>query len=294
MARKNIAYLYVALAILLFGTTPAVGKLMLTNLNNLQVLFFLSFIATLTLFIIILFQRKISIIKKYNLNDFKTFAYMGFFGIFLYHICLFGALMFAPAQEAFIVNYTWPIWVLFFAVILLKEHFNFKKILAILLSFIGVCIVITQGNFFSLSVLNIKGDLFALAGAIFYGLFSVLGKKQNYEKITSMFFYYGFAFIYILIIILLFYQIPQLGLFEFFGLIWLGVSNSLGFVFWFLALKKGETAKISNLIFLTPFFALVYIYLLVGETILLSSLIGLILIIIGIMIQYIKKKNLCS
>jgi drug/metabolite transporter (DMT)-like permease len=48
---------------------------------------------------------------------------------------------FAPAQEAFIVNYTWPIWVVIFAVIILKEKINKRKIIAIILGFIGVYIV---------------------------------------------------------------------------------------------------------------------------------------------------------
>ncbi|MBI2647483.1 DMT family transporter, partial [Candidatus Woesearchaeota archaeon] len=278
MTEEKISYLYVALVVLLWASTAAVGKLMLKNLNNLQVLFYTSLIASISLFIIVLFQKKFLLIKKYKLKDYRHFAYMGFICVFLYYIFLFAGLMFAPAQEALIVNYTWPIWVVIFAMILLKEEFNLKKMLAILLGFIGVYVVVTKGDIFSLSIANIKGDLFAFAGAISYGIFSVLGKEHNYDKFTSMMFYYTFTFVFITISNLIFSEIPKISLCELAGLTWLGIFTSgLAFVFWFLALKHGDTAKMSNIVFLTPFLSLVFIYFLLGEKILFSSVIGLIL-----------------
>lgn len=292
MAEEKISYLYVALAVLLWGSTAAVGKLMLKNLNNLQVLFYTSLIASISLFVIVLFQKKFHIIKKYTLKDYWHFVYMGFIGVFLYYVFLFAGLMFAPAQEAFIVNYTWPIWVVIFAMVLLKEEFNLKKMLAILLGFIGVYVVVTKGDVFSLSIANLKGDLFAFAGAISYGIFSVLGKKHNYERFTSMMFYYSFTFLFISIANLLFSGIPEISLYELAGLTWLGIfTSALAFVFWFLALKHGDTAKMSNIVFLTPFLSLVYIHFLTGETIFFSSVIGLIFIVSGIVIQSYNKKR---
>ena len=196
----------------------------------------------------------------------------------------------APAQNVVIVNYTWPICVVIFAIILLKDVFSMKKIFALVLSFVGVYIVTTKGDLLNFFVTYDKGILFALAGAICYALFSVLGKKYNYERFTSMMFFYAFTFIFILITVLIFSKIPQISLYELAGLLWLGIFTSgLAFVFWFLALKYGDTAKVSNVLFLTPFISLIYIHFLVGEKILLSSIIGLIFIVIGILIQ--SKNN---
>ena len=44
----------------------------------------------------------------------------------------------------------------------------------------------------------------------------------------------------------------------------------------------------ANLVYLIPFVALVYIHILVGENILLSSVAGLILIVAGISLQFLK------
>ncbi len=289
MLNEKLSYYYVAITIFLWASTAAVAKLVLKTLDNLQVLLISSIIAAISLLIIVIIQHKITIIKKYSFKDYWTFAYMSFIGIFLYFVFLYAALMFAPAQEAFILNYTWPIWVIIFASILLNEGVTLKKIGGILLSFIGVYVVATTGNIFALSVTNVKGDFFALGAAVCYGIFSVLGKKQDYERFTSMFFYFTFTSIYAFIAILLFSNIPHLSLVEFIGLLWLGIfTSALPHVFWFLALKYGDTAKMSNIIFLTPFVSLIFIFLLLGEKILLSSFLGLLFIVLGILIQSYK------
>jgi drug/metabolite transporter (DMT)-like permease len=235
---EKISYIYVGLAVFLWASMAAVGKLLLENLDNMQVLFYTSFFASISLFIITVFQKKLHLIRKYKLIDYWHFALMGFIGVFLYYIFLYAGLMLAPAQEVFIVNYTWPIWVVIFAIFILKEEVNMKKLIAIFLGFIGVFIVATNGDFTSFAIANIKGDIFALIAAISYGIFSVIGKKYNYDKIVSMMFYYNFTFIFIFIATVIFSEIPSVTVFELAGLLWLGIFTSgLAFVFWFLALE---------------------------------------------------------
>jgi drug/metabolite transporter (DMT)-like permease len=64
------------------------------------------------------------------------------------------------------------------------------------------------------------------------------------------------------------------------------------FVLWLSALKLSEnTAKVGNLIFISPFISLVFIHYLVGEDILPSTFIGLVLIVAGLLIQQLKTKS---
>lgn len=283
---KKISYIFVLLASLLWGSTAAVAKLLLADLDNLQVLLFANLFAFLGLFFVVLFQKKKIIIQSYTKKDYFTFAWVGFMGVFLYTFLFFGALKILPAQEAFIINYLWPMTAIIFAVLILKEQITLRKVLGIFCSFLGVAIVVTKGNFLSLQFSNISGVLSAVAGAVIFGLFSILGKKQNYDKFVSMMFYYLFSIFYTLIAILLFSKIPAISVQQLLGLIWIGVFTcGFAFVFWFLALKHGDTAKMSNMICLTPFISLIYIYFMVGEKILASSIIGLVAIIAGILIQ---------
>lgn len=283
---KNKAYLFALTATLLWGSSAAVIKILLQNLNSLQILLYSSLFASISLFLIALFQKKLSIIKTYTHKDYFRFAYMGFIGVFLYYLFFYLAISYLKAQEAFIINYIWPIMIVIFAVPILKEKFTTKKILAIVVSFVGVVIIATQGNIQQLHFAKPIGVIFAIIGAVSYGLFSVLGKKQNNDKTLSMMFYFIFTFIYTLISILLFGRIPQINEFQLVGLLWTGVFTSGGaFLLWFLALKYGDTSKIANMAFLTPFFSLIYIYILLHEDIQIYSIVGLIFICIGIFIQ---------
>ena len=61
--------------------------------------------------------------------------------------------------------------------------------------------------------------------------------------------------------------------------------NGVSYIFWFKALENGDTSVISNALYLTPFLSLVSIALFLGEQILLSSIVGLVIIVVGIVLQ---------
>jgi drug/metabolite transporter (DMT)-like permease len=61
---------------------------------------------------------------------------------------------------------------------------------------------------------------------------------------------------------------------------------SVTFVLWLVALRSSvNTAKVSMLIFISPFFSLVLIHFLLGEDILPSTIVGLLFIVAGLLIQ---------
>lgn len=287
MDKSKLAYLYVGLVIILWSSTPAVAKLLLNNLDSFQVLFFISLAASLTLLLVAIFQNKLQIALKYDLKDYFHFAYMGCLGIFLYYLFMFGSLALIPAQEYTAVNYLWPILLVIFASAILREKFTPLNVLAMILSFFGVYIVVSQGDLLNLTFSNWVGVLLAFLGAASYGLFSVLGKKHDYDKLTSVMFYWVFSFVFASLAVLIFSSIRTPTLYEAVGLLWIGgAAGGIAYVFWFLALKHGDTLKISNVAYLTPFVALVYIQLLLGEKILLSSVVGLIILVAGISLQF--------
>ena len=66
----------------------------------------------------------------------------------------------------------------------------------------------------------------------------------------------------------------------------------IAFVLWSYAMKKAEnTARVSNLIFISPFLSLVFIYFILGEIILPSTYVGLVLIVAGLWIQQRKTRE---
>ena len=68
-------------------------------------------------------------------------------------------------------------------------------------------------------------------------------------------------------------------------------TKAIAFTLWALALEKGDTAKISNIAYMTPFISLVWTSIVLKEKLSIYSIIGLIVIIIGIFIQMKKDKK---
>ena len=81
----------------------------------------------------------------------------------------------------------------------------------------------------------------------------------------------------------------NLSLNEFVGTFYIGLfPTAIAFILWIKALQMGKASFIANLGHLTPFISLVFIFFILKETILISEIIGLIIIVSGILLQ-IKK-----
>ena len=225
--------------------------------------------------------------KEYSKKDYCHSALLGFLNPFLYYVVLFKAYSLLPAQEAQPLNYIWPVMLILLSVPLLKHRIKFKNILAIIISFFGVVIIGTRGDLTSLKFSNPVGVLLAVGSSVIWALFWIYNMRDERDEVSKLFLNFVFGFIFVAIANLLFSKIiiPQVkGLLgaAYVGLFEMGIT----FVFWLKALKLSKTtARVSNLIFLAPFISLIFIYFIVGEKILFSTILGLIFIVSGILIQ---------
>ena len=190
------------------------------------------------------------------------------------------------ASQAFIINYLWPIMIVLFACLILKEPLTARKAIAIVLSFVGVIIVTADGSLGGMTKESLTGALCCLLAAISYGLFAVLNKQKGYDNLSSMLVYHIVAWFLSAMFNLLSGDlfIPQAAQLP--GLIWSGVGcSAVANTLWFMAMSQGETAKISTMAYLTPFLSLIWTAVLLGEPIRWTSVLGLIVIVSGILLQ---------
>ena len=285
-------YLYACISILLWSTTATVTKLLLGSLNSIQILLFASFFASFFLLIVNIVKGNLVQLKNFKVKDYLQLAGIGILGTFLYNLFFYLGVNKMQASQAFIINYLWPIMTVICACIILKEKMTLRKMIAIILSFIGVIIVTSNGNLLHLDKENIIGAIYCTLAAISYGLFSALNKKKTYNNFLKMMLFYMvtfiIAFIYILITKEWFIPVGN----QLIGLLWIGVfTSAIGFTSWTLALEKGETAKISNLAYITPFLSLIWTGLILKERISIYAVIGLVIIVLGIIIQLKDKRQ---
>jgi drug/metabolite transporter (DMT)-like permease len=287
MVNEKKAYLYAVIVVLIWSTVASAFKISLRYLNFFQLLFFAAIASTLALFIIVLLQRKISMLTHYSRKDYLRSALLGFLNPFLYYMVLFRAYSLLSAQRAVALNYTWPIMIVLLSIPLLKQRIGVKGIVAIFISYIGALIISTEGNLLELQFKNVPGVLLALGSAVIWALFWISNVKDKRDEVVKLFLNFAFGFVFIVVTGLVtssivLPDIRGLGGAVYVGLFEMGVT----FVFWLKALKLSKTtAQVSNLIYLAPLLSLLIISIIVGERILLSTAIGLILIIAGIILQ---------
>ena len=294
MKQQRQAYTYALLAILCWSTIGSAFKISLRYLDFLTLLLFSSFVAVAVLFVILLFQDKLNLLKKLKKEDLVNSALLGLLNPFLYYVVLLKAYELLPAQEAGTLNYIWPLALVLLSIPMLKQKITIWSIVAIFVSFAGILIIATHGHILSFKFSSTAGVILALGSAIFWALYWIFNMKDQREEVSKLFlnFCFGFIYIFITIAILRFLgmnwsRYPLLPWQGIAGSVYLGIFEmGITFLLWMMALRlSSTTAKVSNLIYLSPFISLILIQFFVGEAILFSTIIGLGLIVTGIVMQ---------
>jgi len=279
------SYIYAAAAIGMWSTMPTVSKLLLGEMDSYKVLCVSAFFATVAMLVVNLCSKKWKLMKSYRLKDYLKMAAIGMPGVFLYYIFYYFGAERMPASQAFIINYLWPIMSIIFACIVLKEKMTVRKIIAVILSFLGV-FTVAGGDLIHFNADTVVGMLFCFGAAVCYGLYTAINKKSNYDKQVSMTVAVFTAFLPSLIIVLVGGGDPWIKPMQLPGLLWNGVFTiALANLAWALALSAGNTAKVSNLAYITPFLSLIWTFFILKEPIDPMSILGLCMIVVGILIQ---------
>ncbi len=281
----NKQYIYAGTAILFWSTVATVTKLLLKSYTSIQVLWISSFFAFLILWGVNTISGNIKNLRSYTKKDFVTTILIGIPGTLIYYLCYYAGADILPASQAFIINYMWPIMSVFFAWVILGEKMTVRKIIAIVISFLGVGIV--TGTSLKVSGGNtLLGVALCLMGAVSYGVFTGFNQKYSYDKKLSMMINYLVTFVFTTVINLTKGDLFIPSAVEAVGFAWNGMlTMAVASTAWIIALSGGNTAKISNLAYITPFLSLVWTGLILKENISVYSFIGLAVIVTGIFVQ---------
>ncbi|MEB3290935.1 MAG: EamA family transporter [Leptolyngbya sp.] len=101
---------------------------------------------------------------------------VGLLGLFGYHFFYFLALRHAPAVEASLIAYLWPLLIVLMSAWLPEERLRWSHGLGAGLGFLGAGLLITQGQGFSFRAEYATGYLAALACAFIWSGYSVLSR----------------------------------------------------------------------------------------------------------------------
>jgi len=293
MKRVSKAYIYALLSVLLWSSVATAFKLGLAVLSPLYLILLASAFSLLVFFVVILVQGKIKELFSVTLSGLGKSALLGALNPFGYYLILFQAYSLLPAQVAQPLNMIWPVTLALLSAPLLKQKITVKNIVAILISFVGVVFISSQGSLSGLANTNKTGALLAVGSSVIWALFWILSVLDKRDEIFKLFWNFAFGLIYLIITAFLFtdFHLPDakgLPAAVYIGLFELGIT----YILWMKAMQLSENnAKTGNLIFLSPFLSLIFIHFILGETIFFTTFIGLAFIISGIWYQQKKERT---
>lgn len=284
--------------VLIWSTVASAFKIALRRLDHMQLLLVADVVSVLTLLAILAFQGKLGLLRTLTRGELVRNAALGALNPFLYYLILFKAYALLPAQVAQPLNYTWAITLSLLSVPLLGQKLTGRDLLAICVSYLGVVALSTQGDPSAMLRLEFGNDPgtglgigLALVSTLVWALYWIGNTRIATDPVLALFLNFSAALPLILGATLVFSELPPLSLpgllpgllaGAYVGVFEMGVS----FALWLSAMRlTTSTARIGNLIFLSPFLSLLLIHLVLGERIHATTFAGLGLILCGNLLQ---------
>jgi len=211
---------------------------------------------------------------------------LGALNPFLYYLVLFAAYARLPGQIAMSLNYAWPLVLALLAVPILHQPLSRRQGLAILVSFAGALIIVTGGSL-ALVGLDTLGVALALTSTLIWASFWLLSARDGTDPVLTLFLGFCVGLLLALIASSVFGGIALPPPVAWPALVYVGLFEmGLSFVLWLTALRWGRSAaRLAQLIYLAPFLSLLFLHLIIGESIASSTPVGLALIVGAILWQ---------
>jgi drug/metabolite transporter (DMT)-like permease len=190
---------------------------------------------------------------------------LGIYGLFAYHFLLFMALRHAPAVEANLVNYLWPLLIVVLApVILPGMTLHLRHVLAALAGFAGAAIAIlgagASGGGWS------WGYIAALAAAFIWSTYSLLTRRVAAFSTAAIGLFGLLSGLLALACHFLFEQRVELSSGDWVRIVIAGLGPlGAAFFLWDKALKLGDPRQIGILSYITPFASTLLLMLVTGR-----------------------------
>lgn len=288
MTQDGRAIAYGLGAVAMWSTVATAFKVALDVMSPLELIWLASLVSWLIMGGLVLFRGQG---RQALRHGWKTALWAGLMNPVAYYLLLFAAYDRLPGQEAMALNYTWALAMAFLAVPLLKQRLTRVDLIAGVVAYTGVWVIATRGAVFNVAFADPLGVLAALASTLVWALYWLLNARDPRPPMVGQWQNFSVAIPLLSLLVVLGpgWQIQGLGALGagvYVGLFEMGIA----FVLWQLAVQTvSRTAKVSMLIFLSPPISLLLLFLVVGEPILVSTLVGLVLILAGLGLQQRQK-----
>ncbi len=292
MKQQTRAYLLALTTVFFWSTIATATKLSLAWASPLVLVCYASTVSCGVLFIAVAVQKKINAFFALDRQDWLRSIVLGSLNPLLYYLLLFKAYDLLPAQQCQVINYSWAITMTLLSVPLLKQRVHGVQWLAIAVGYFGVMVIATRGKPWLLDFENPYGVALAFISTVVWALYWILNTRDKRDPVIGLCanFCCSVPLVWGYLLFVDTEAMRHINWQGFAGGVYLGFFEmGLSFLMWLTAMNlTKDTAKIAPLIFIAPFPSLFFIWLLLGEPIHLSTLVGLGFVLSS---QFIEKLN---
>ncbi len=290
---KNILlYWKPLLTVSLWGASFIATKIVLDELNPVDLIFMRLFFGVLFLLALAIFYKlDLSLNKKHHGKIFI----LALVAVFHLWIQVTGMQYTSASNTGWIIGVS-PVFMALLGFIFFKEKISLINVSGIFIAFTGLLLLISKGDFSNVDLLSNKGDFMILASAFTWSIYSAVNKKitLKYSPLLTT------LFLFLMMMILLapftlsagfFKSVFQLSLTGWISILFLGIFTSgIAYVLWAQSLKEMDSSKVGAFLYFEPFVTVFIAWLILNEEVSFLILISGIIITIGVILVNLKSK----
>ncbi len=273
----------------MWSTAASAFKLSLRYGSPFQILFAATSVSLLVCLVSVVFtRRRNGISLSLDRKALAGAAVRGFLNPVVYYLILLQAYDRLLAQTAMVINYLWPVVIVLLSIPILGQKIRLSVLGTVLLSFSGVVVMALFGRSGGGNILSdLPAAGMALSSTVVWSLYWLLNMRDKLPSDLKLLLNLSFGIVFLAVFGILSGGFGRFSIGVIVGGVYIGIFEmGLAYLLWMKSLAlAATTAEVGNLVFLTPFIALVLIGLTVGERIGMATVAGLMLVIAGIVIQ---------
>lgn len=232
---------------------------------------------------------------RISLRDVPLFLGLGLGSILFFTVCYFAAITIMPLSTAAILLYTSPIWITLMSALFFHEKMNGRKVMALLLAFVG-CVLVSG---ISGEGITFTGLLLGLGSGMGYGLYSILGtvalRKYSPYVVTTYTFLIAAMGSWVICkpmdVLSKFEKADDLTGLIFFCILTALVTAVIPFLAYTLGLRSVEASKAGIIATIEPVVATLIGILCFSETLTILSGMGIVMVLAAVIILNIKQNT---
>jgi len=287
-SKTSLRYvLILVLVSLVWAGSFVVVKIGTRNISPIHIGFLRFLVATPLMFLVILLKKMKP--RRVNYKDLPALVILALTGVTLLYIFQFTGIKYTTASTSAVLINTNVMFIAILSFLILRESFTLKKVVGIILGFLGATIIVTNGYLDIGS--SFLGDVLILLSAFCWAVYSIMGKRllERYNPLTLN--TYAFALgtvFYLPFVINDFGAIFFIPLEGWLIILYLALFCSVfGYVAWYFVLSHVDASKAAIFLNLIPLFTIL-LSLLIGEIVTIFLIAGAACIIYGI---YLTQKE---